>query len=104
MMQFTPEVPKAPSEGLCLHMDFSRPGWLVSGETIQTCTWSCQVYRGVDPNPGAMISGPATINGAVVFQDVVGGQEGVVYVFLATVTTNTGRTLVGRGLLLVGTV
>lgn len=105
MIQFSPEMPKAPNEGLSLSMDFSQRGWLRPGETIATCAWTCQVYAGDDPNPQAMISGPATIDGPVVTQAVVGGLEDVVYLFLATVATNPPRVapMVGRALLRVAT-
>jgi hypothetical protein len=104
MIQFTPQMPKKPNELLNLSMDFSQKGWLKSGETIAACVWSAQVYSGSDPTPDAMISGAATITGTEVFQDVTGGIEGTVYLLLATITTNTGRTLVGRALLRVATV
>jgi hypothetical protein len=104
MIQFSPQMPKKPNETLTLSMDFSQKGWLKAGETITACLWTALVYEGSDANPNAMISGAATILGTEVFQDVANGLEGVVYLFLATITTNTGRTLVGRALLRVATV
>ena len=106
MIQFSPEMPKKPNEGLHLSISFAREGWLRPGETIDTCVWSCQVHSGMDPNPQAMISGPATIDGPTVEQFVVGGVEGVVYLFLATATTLPARAapMVGRALLRVATV
>lgn len=106
MIQFSPELPKTPTEGLYLAMDFSREGWLLPGETIAsivTGSWACRVYSGTDLNPQAMISGAATIDGTKVRQLVIGGLEGVVYLFLCTFVTNTGRTLVGRAILRVST-
>lgn len=106
MIQFSPELPKAPSEDLMLSMDVSKQGWLLPGESVAsvvTGSWSCQVYSGIDPSPMAMISGAATIGGTSISQLVVGGLEGVVYLFLCTFLTNTGRTLVGRALLRVAT-
>ncbi len=107
MIQFSPELPKAPNEDLLLSMDFSREGWLLPGETIASVvsgSWSCQVHSGTDPSPLAMISGAATIDGTTISQLVVDGLEGVVYLFLCAFLTNTGRTLVGRALLRVALV
>jgi hypothetical protein len=97
MIQFSPELPKAPSEVLPLSMDFAR--WLASGETISTCSWASSVYTGTDPNPSAMIQGAATITGTEVSQTVGGGLDGVVYLFSATITTSLGNTYVGRSIL-----
>ncbi len=107
MIQFSPELPKAPTEELLLSMTFDKPGWLLPGETIASVvsgSWTCQVYSGEDATPMAMISGAATITGTEISQLVIGGLEEVVYLFLCTFLTNTGRTLVGRALLRVATV
>jgi hypothetical protein len=48
-----------------------------------------------------MISGLATINGAVVLQEVIEGLNGHSYLIRAVILTSEGRTLVGSGTLLV---
>jgi len=108
MLQFTPAMPKAPGEGLPLVMDFAQEGWLQPEETLQSCVWTAQVYEGptgnpydlaVDPTPNAMISGAATVAGTKTTQLVVGGLEGVVYLFIATATLSSGRVTIVRGIL-----
>jgi hypothetical protein len=102
MNVFSPEAPKLPGEGLDLTLDYSQ--LLQSGETISTCPWTCEVYEGVDANPGAMVSGASGISGSKVTQHVVGGLSGVTYLFTAMATTNQGRILAGQGILAVGSV
>lgn len=101
MIQFSPEVPKAPTEVIDLVMDFAR--WMAAGETISSCTWSCSVHEGIDPAPQAMLQGAATHSGSKATQKVAGGIEGVIYLFSGTVTTSAGNTFVGRALLRVAT-
>lgn len=62
-------------------------------ETISSATVTASVYSGVDANPSAMISGSATISGAVVSQKIVGGVVGVIYELLCAAVTSAGQTL-----------
>ena len=97
MIQFTPEVPKDPTEVLELTMDFTL--WLQAGETIVSCPWVCTVSNGTDPSPSAMLSGSPTIAAGLVKHDVRGGLDGVTYLFEATATTSLGHVYVGRATL-----
>jgi len=98
VLQFTPEVPKKPAEGLDLTMDFSLN--LAPGVTITGCpSWVCTVKEGVDHSPNAMISGSPIIAGSKVTQHVVGGLYGLTYDFKATVTLSQGGPLIGEGIL-----
>jgi hypothetical protein len=72
---------------------------LQASETIATAVCTASVFSGTDPNPAAIISGAAAINGTIVTQLVTGGVLGCVYEFLCTVTTSLGQTLGMSGFL-----
>jgi hypothetical protein len=64
-------------EDLKLTFDFTNG--LASAETISTAVVTATVYSGTDASPSAIISGVATISGALVTQKVIDGLEGVTY-------------------------
>jgi hypothetical protein len=61
---------------------------LLSGETIASVTSDIFVWSGVDAAPSAVLSGSPTHNNGVIFQDVVGGEVGVIYKILLSATTS----------------
>ncbi len=78
---------------------------LATGETIISAVWSVSVVSGVDPTPGAMLSGNASFQGSQVSQMLQGGVAGVTYAPICTALTSQGQILVlpdpGTGYLLV---
>lgn len=88
-----------------------------SGETIQllfdmtsaipptasltSCSSSCSVYSGTDPNPSAVLSGLPGVSpdGKGVLQTVIGGVAGVIYQLLITGNANNGNVIQQSGLL-----
>lgn len=66
---------------------------LAVGETILTAVVTSVVYSGVDPSPSSMISGVASISGAIATQKITGGVLGVMYTVMCTITTSLGQTL-----------
>ena len=79
--------------GETLNPPFNFLAQLTSGETISTQAVTATVYSGTDTTPQAVLSGAATVSGAVVTQRITGGTEGVIYKLLCTVTTSLSRTL-----------
>lgn len=72
---------------------FNFTSQLAVGETISSATVTASVYTGVDANPSAIISGSATISGAVVSQKITGGVLGVIYELLCAAVTSAGQTI-----------
>jgi len=70
---------------------------LSSGETIASASVAASVYSGTDPNPSALISGAASVNGSQVTQLVTGGALGNIYELAYTAITSLGQTLVITG-------
>lgn len=89
MADFTP---KRVSESEIFAVDYTA--LLAEGETITSAVWSNSVKSGVDANPGAMISGGATITGPMVMQTLTGGVAGVSYWPICTAVTSLGQTIV----------
>lgn len=83
--------PKLAGEIVNVTFDFSSR--LGIGETISTQTVTATVYSGTDASPSAIISGSASVSGAVVTQKLTGGVLGVLYKLLCAVTTSAGQTL-----------
>lgn len=71
---------------------FNFTAAMAASATILTQVVVATVYSGVDPNPAAVISGAATVNGKVVTQNVIGAVAGVIYQLLCTITTSDGKT------------
>ena len=72
---------------------FNFTSQLAVGETINSATVTASVYTGVDANPSSIISGAATISGAIVSQKLTGGVVGVIYELLCAAVTNLGQTI-----------
>lgn len=72
--------------------DFSS--LLAVGETISTASCAATVYSGTDASPSALISGSASISGAIVSQKLTAGALGVIYEVACTITTSAGQTLI----------
>lgn len=62
-------------------------------ETINSALVTASVYRGNDPTPSAIISGPASISGPIVQQLVTGGVLGTTYELLFAANTSLGQTI-----------
>ena len=77
---------KKVGETLGYPVDFSSS--LGPTETITVAGVTASVYTGVDPNPGALIFGVATVSGNIVNQGITGGVIGTVYELLYTVQTS----------------
>jgi len=82
-MSFSPKTPSAEE-----FFGFNFVRQLDAGETIQSAVWSITVKQGTDPNPSAMLSGTAIINGTKVSQKVIGGLDGVQYCLTCLATTS----------------
>lgn len=89
--------PKLVSETETATFDFSSR--LLPGVTISTQVCTAAVYSGTDATPSAIISGAATLSGAIVSQKITAGTEGVIYEVTCTVTTSDGQTLILVGYL-----
>ena len=97
-MNFTP---KRASEIEVFTVDFAP--LLAPGETISSPTWTVSVVNGIDENPNAMVTGPASVNGTTSSQKLALGVPGNLYAPICTAQTSLGQTLVlpeaGQGLL-----
>jgi hypothetical protein len=89
MADFTP---KRVSESEIFAVDYTA--LLGEGETITSAVWTNSVKSGADANPGAMISGTASIEGSLVMQKLAGGVAGVSYWPICTAVTSMGQTIV----------
>jgi len=72
---------------------------LQPSETISSATITASVYSGTDPNPGAIVSGAASVSGTVVSQKITGGVLGVIYELLFVLLTSAGQTIEVAGYL-----
>lgn len=86
---------KHPNETLPVLFDFSSQIALADGEIVSAVnTVTVSVLRGVDPSPGDILSGSASIVGDVqVRQMVSGGVDGCWYEIACLVTTNGGQSI-----------
>lgn len=82
---------RSPAEKLVEHFDFTSD--LASGETISSATVAAIVTSGSDVDPDAILSGAASIAGAVVSQKITAGSPGVIYGATCTATTSAGQIL-----------
>lgn len=90
---------KLVGESANYQFDFSSR--LAVGETLSTAVVTASTYSGTDASPSSLVSGSASISGAVVTQKIVAGTLGVLYELLCTVTTSAGQTLLLAGFLAV---
>lgn len=73
---------------------FNFANRLQAGEVLTgTPAVTVSVYSGVDPNPAAMLSGPATLNSPNVLQKFTGGVPGTIYTVLVGCNTSLGQFL-----------
>lgn len=80
-------------QGETKNITFDFTSQLAAGETISSQTVSATVYSGIDSSPSAIISGSASVSGAVVTQAITAGVLGVTYELKCQVTTSAGQTL-----------
>lgn len=66
---------------------------LPAGVTISSAVCSASVYSGTDSAPNNIISGSASISGAVVTQKLIAGTAGVIYLVLCSATLSNSTTL-----------
>ena len=86
--------PKKLSETCFTSQPFDFISSLQPGETIASQSVTASVYSGLDPNPGALVSGAASVQSVTqVWQLITGGVVGVIYELLCTITTSLGQTL-----------
>lgn len=77
---------KTPNESELFAFDYTPV--LEPGETLVSATCVIVVLNGIDPNPSAMLAGPAVINNPKAVQRVIGGLSEVTYRLEMTATTN----------------
>ena len=90
---------KQVDEDVILSFDFTKQ--LATGETISTAVFSATVIKGTDASPDNIISGSATISGAVCTQLVINGLDKVKYLVKCIATTSQNQVLHGLGYLAV---
>lgn len=83
--------PKKAGETKTVQFDFTSN--LGVSETISTQVVTASVWSGTDATPSAIVSGAATVSGAIVSQKIAAGVLGTVYELLCSVTTSAGQTL-----------
>ena len=64
------------------------------GETISSATVTAAVYSGVDASPSNIISGAASVSGALVTQTLTAGTAGVIYRLTCSATTSLSNIFV----------
>jgi hypothetical protein len=74
---------------------------LATGETISAAVFSATVVKGTDASPSGIISGSATISGAVCSNLIIDGVNGVKYLIKCIATTSQSQKLHGLGYLTV---
>lgn len=92
MLSFSP---KDTTERIFYGINFAA--LLASGEQISAAAVTLRVAAGSDPAYAAMLSGNATIQGAVVSQLIINGVLGCTYVLAIEITTTTGQVFVESG-------
>ena len=83
--------PRTPTSTRFETFDFTS--LLASGETINTASVAVTVVSGTDAAPSGLLSGVASITGALVKQLFTGGLSGVTYGFVCTANTSLGQSL-----------
>jgi hypothetical protein len=88
-MENTPLGPKDPEEIKVLKFAFARE---LAGASIALVTSVIPtVYKGADPNPGAVVLGAPVVSGTDVLQRMQGGLADVAYKWRAKVTDSNGN-------------
>jgi hypothetical protein len=88
---------KRQGETLALQFDFTSK--LAAGQYLTSATVTVSVYSGVDPSPSLVLSGSASVAGAVATQKVTGGVAGTIYSLLCAASSSDGQTLELMGFL-----
>jgi hypothetical protein len=86
--------PKTVAEKITLAFNFATIGVMSPAETISTQEVTVSVQKGTDPNPSAILNGPCLLdpnNRLRALQKIQNGIDGVVYHFVAQVTTSSGN-------------
>ena len=92
---------KQVDEDVILSFDYGKKGHLASGETISNAVFSATVVKEADATPENIISGSATISGAVCSQLVIDGVDGVKYLIQCIATTSKSQNIHGLAYLTV---
>ena len=88
-MNNEPLGPKDPEEIKVMKFAFARE---LAGATIAVVeSVTPSVYKGTDPNPGAVALGAPVVSGTDVLQRMQGGLHGVAYKWRAKVTDSNGN-------------
>ena len=87
---------KQVDEDVILSFDYTKQ--LAAGETISTAVFSATVVKSTDATPSNIISGAATISGAVCSQLVIDGVDGVKYLIKGIARTSQARSSTGWGI------
>lgn len=82
--------------GETLTIKFDVDSRLEVGETLATAVCGVEVFSGTDASPSSMLSGTASISGAVVSQKITGGTSGVVYTLTCAVRTSLNNILLNQ--------
>lgn len=93
-LQFSP---KRTDEVLTFAFDFKPV--LAAGETISSGSWEVQAVRPTNANIGGMMVGEVTILSGQSFQRIGGGDDGALYVLIATVITSNSNVIQENALL-----
>lgn len=92
---------KSPAATQAVVFDFASSYSVGTTATLTSATVTATVWAGVDPSPGLIVDGVATVNGLQATQLVTGGVDGVVYRVKCVALTSDGQTLVQYGYLAV---
>lgn len=84
-----------------LFLPFDFISQLEAGETVVSALVTATVILGIDPLPGDLIVGVATIVNQAVIQKIEGGLVGVLYNLSCSIVTSNGNTLIMQGKLAV---
>ena len=71
-------------------LNFNFISYLDTGDTISSAVVASSLYSGVDPSPGNVIPGGATISGTYVLATAQNGVNGCIYEVSATATCASG--------------
>jgi hypothetical protein len=80
---------KTTSETVAVSFDFSSE--YAVGETCASASIAAAVYSGTDPTPSGIISGTASVSGAIATQTMIGGVAGTTYLLTAVGTSSLGK-------------
>ena len=90
--------PKDPSTTEYFKFDYTKDTRFEVGETIVSASINISVFRGKDPEPAQLLTGPVIISGLTVSQLVTGGVLGTTYDIQCLATTSSGQVLDSCGM------